>query len=88
MIFVFPASGGIVERAQQFLPANLTFHDLGEERAALSFTKELIDVAEQNLPAERHGRASVPRYDSTDRSPGGCSVMFAEQENAGESHLL
>src|ERR1700733_2899080 len=47
MIFAFPAAGGIVECAQQFLPANLAFHNLGQERAALSFTKELIDVAEQ-----------------------------------------
>jgi hypothetical protein len=55
MIFQFPAACGLIERAQQFLPANFTFHNLGEERAALSLPKELINVAEQTFRQEDMG---------------------------------
>src|SRR4029077_11684290 len=52
MIFIFPASGGFIDRAQQFLPAHLALDDLGQESAAITLSKELIDVTEQTFRQE------------------------------------
>jgi len=55
MIFCVPAALHIIERALQFLPADLAFDNLGQECAALAFPKELIDIAEQTFRQEDMG---------------------------------
>jgi hypothetical protein len=47
--------GGVIERAQQFLFADFTLHNLGEERATLSLTEQLINITDQTFRQEDVG---------------------------------
>ena len=52
MIFMLPAAARVIERKKEFLPAHLAFGNSRQERAAVAFSEEMIDVRQKGFRQE------------------------------------